>query len=180
MFVSRLEHPGKNHVRLIEAFNQFKAQTKSDWLLALGGSDWHGAEAIYAAAKSSPFAADIRFLGFVSDAALPGLYHATDVFVYPSLFEGFGFPPIEAMASGVPVISSTRGSLREVVADAALTVEPENISDIAGALAKMAGGADEREHWRAKGFANAKRFDWDENAAQTLAIYEQASRRKKC
>ena len=73
LFVSRLEHPGKNHVRLIEAFNQFKAATKSGWLLALGGSDWHGAEAIHAAAAASPFAADIRFLGFVSDAALPGL-----------------------------------------------------------------------------------------------------------
>jgi len=180
LFVSRLEHPGKNHVRLIEAFNRFKSQTKSDWLLALGGSDWHGAEAIYAAAKSSPFAADIRFLGFVSDAALPELYHATDVFIYPSLFEGFGFPPIEAMASGVPVISSTRGSLREVVADAALTIDPENISDIADALAKMSGSADEREYWRVKGFTNAKRFDWHENAAQTLAIYERVCRHGKC
>ena len=179
LFVSRLEHPGKNHVRLIEAFNQFKATTKSDWLLALGGSDWHGAEAIHAAAAASPFAADIRFLGFVSDAALPGLYHATDVFIYPSLFEGFGFPPIEAMACGVPVISSTRGSLREVVADAALTVEPENIADIAGALQKMSSSADERQHWRSAGFTNARRFDWNENATRTLEIYEQAIRRGK-
>jgi len=180
LFVSRLEHPGKNHVRLIEAFNQFKAQTKSDWLLALGGSDWHGAEAIYAAAKNSPFAADIRFLGFVSDATLPELYNATDVFIYPSLFEGFGFPPIEAMACGVPVISSTRGSLREVVAEAALTIDPENVTDIAGALAKMSGSANERENWRVKGFANARRFDWHENAAQTLAIYERARRPGNC
>ena len=176
LFVSRLEHPGKNHVRLIEAFTQFKAATKSDWLLALGGSDWHGAEAIYAAAKNSPFANDIRFLGFVSDAVLPGLYHATDVFIYPSLFEGFGFPPIEAMACGVPVISSLRGSLREVVADAALAIEPENLADIAGALAKMSASADERSRWRAAGFTNAKRFDWSENAAQTLAIYERTRR----
>ena len=180
LFVSRLEHPGKNHVRLIQAFNQFKARTKSDWLLALGGSDWHGAEAIHAAAEASPFTNDIRFLGFVSDAELPGLYHATDVFIYPSLFEGFGFPPIEAMACGVPVISSTRGSLREVVAEAALTIEPENIADIASALAKMSGSADEREHWRTRGFVNAKRFDWNANAAQTLAIYERARRHVKC
>ena len=83
------------------------------------------------------------------------------------------------MACGVPVISSTRGSLREVVADAALTIEPENIGDIAGALAKMSGNAGEREHWRARGFANARRFDWNENAAQTLAIYERAIRRGK-
>ncbi len=179
LFVSRLEHPGKNHVRLIEAFNQFKSTTKSDWLLALGGSDWHGAEAIHAAAAASPFAADIRFLGFVSDAALPGLYHATDVFIYPSLFEGFGFPPIEAMACGVPVISSTRGSLKEVVADAALTVEPENVADIVDALNKMSSSAAERQHWRTAGFTNAQRFDWNENAAQTLAIYERAIQRGK-
>ena len=179
LYVSRLEHPAKNHVRLIEAFNQFKAATKSGWLLALGGSDWHGAEAIHAAAAASPFKGDIRFLGFVSDAALPGLYNATDVFIYPSLFEGFGFPPIEAMACGVPVVSSTRGSLREVVADAALTVEPENVVDMAVALAKMSGSADERNRWRAAGFVNARRFDWKENAAQTLAVYDRAMGRRK-
>jgi len=179
LFVSRLEHPGKNHVRLIEAFNQFKAATRSDWLLALGGSDWHGAESIYAAAKSSRYAEDIRFLGFVSDAALPELYQATDVFIYPSLFEGFGFPPIEAMACGVPVISTLRGSLREVVADAAMAIEPENVAAIAGAMAKMSGSTDERSRWRTAGLQNTKRFDWNENAAQTLAIYEQAVRHGK-
>jgi len=180
LYVSRLEHPGKNHVRLIEAFNQFKAATSSDWLLALGGSDWSGAEAIYAAAKVSPYAADIRFLGFVSDAALPGLYHATDVFIYPSLFEGFGFPPIEAMACGVPVISSTRGSLREVVAAAALTIDPENIPTIAAALATLSGSAAERHRWRTAGLAHARRFDWDENARQTLEIYQRVCRPGTC
>jgi len=180
LYVSRLEHPGKNHVRLIEAFNQFKAATNSDWLLALGGSDWSGAAAIYAAAKASPFAADIRFLGFVSDAALPGLYHATDVFIYPSLFEGFGFPPIEAMACGVPVISSTRGSLREVVADAALTIDPENIPTIAAALATLSGSAAERQRWRTAGLAHARRYDWNDNARQTLEIYHRVCRHGTC
>jgi glycosyltransferase involved in cell wall biosynthesis len=172
LFVSRLEHPGKNHVRLIEAFNQFKAATKSNWLLALGGSDWHGAEAIHAAAKASPVSADIRFLGFVDDAILPLLYHATDTMVYPSLFEGFGFPPIEAMACGCPVISSTRGSLREVVADAARTVEPEDTASIADALASLASSPAERDRLRKVGFVNARRFDWGLNASETIRIYE--------
>ena len=79
----------------------------------------------------------------------------------------------------MPVISSTRGSLREVVADAALTVEPENIADIAGALAQMSGSAAARHRGRANGFANARRFDWNENAAQTLAIYDRAIQRGK-
>lgn len=138
LYVSRLEHPAKNHVRLIESFNRFKAATRSPWLLAFGGSDWHGAEAIHAAAAASPFAQDIRFLGFVDDPSLPDLYRATEAFVYPSLFEGFGFPPIEAMACGCPVISSTRGSLKEVVAGAARTVDPESIDDLSRALTELA------------------------------------------
>ena len=179
LYVSRLEHPGKNHVRLIEAFNRFKAQSKSPWLLALGGSDWHGAEAIHTAAAASPYKDDIRFLGFVDDATLPGLYHATDVFIYPSLFEGFGFPPIEAMACGTPVISSTKGSLREVVSNAALTIEPEDVADITSALTRMSVSDAERQRWRAAGFINAKRFDWNVNATETLAVYERAIRRRK-
>ena len=179
LYVSRLEHPGKNHVRLIEAFNQFKAQTKSDWQLALGGSDWHGAEFIHAAVAASPYKSDIKMLGFVDDPSLPGLYHATDVFIYPSLFEGFGFPPIEAMACGCPVISSTRGSLREVVGKAALTVTPEDVGEIAGALGRLAGSPAERDRWRAAGLINARRFDWDENATQTLAVYASACARGK-
>ena len=179
LYVSRLEHPGKNHVRLIEAFNRSQAETHSPWLLAFGGSDWHGAEAIHAAAKASPFAADIRLLGFVDDPSLPLLYRATDVFVYPSLFEGFGFPPIEAMACGCPVISSTRGSLRDVVADAALTIDPERPAEMAAALVRLAASGAERDAWREAGYRNARRFDWGQNAEQTLALYERAVRRGK-
>ena len=137
LYVSRLEHPGKNHVRLIEAFVEFKKATGSNWQLALGGGDWHGCEAIKSAAAASPFANDIRFLGFVPDADLPNLYRAARCMVYPSLFEGFGLPPIEAMACGTPVISSTRGALEEVVADAALVVDPEDVANIARALTSL-------------------------------------------
>ncbi len=179
LYVSRLEHPAKNHARLIEAFARFKAATGSDWLLALGGSDWHGAEAIHAAAAASPCRADIRFLGFVDDASLPDLYRAAACFVYPSLFEGFGFPPIEAMACGCPVISSARGSLREVVADAARLVDPESVPELAEALTALATGAPARDQLRVAGFRNARRFDWNRNAAETLEVYAKACRRKK-
>jgi glycosyltransferase involved in cell wall biosynthesis len=179
LYVSRLEHPAKNHVRLIEAFSRFKAATGSDWLLALGGSDWHGAEAIHAAAAASAVARDIRFLGFVEDASLPELYRAAATFVYPSLFEGFGFPPVEAMACGCPVISSARGSLREVVADAARIVEPEDVADLAQALEVLATDATVRQRLQAAGYVNARRFDWDRNAADTLEVYAEVCRRKK-
>jgi glycosyltransferase involved in cell wall biosynthesis len=173
LYVSRLEHPAKNHVRLIEAFNRFKAATGSDWQLALGGSDWHGAEVIHATAAASPYANDIRFLGFVSDAALPDLYRAAGAFVYPSLFEGFGMPPVEAMACGCPVISSTAGSLFEVVADAAMIIEPESVESIERALTRIAVDQVERTRLTEAGQRNAQRFDWDTNASQILQIYGQ-------
>jgi glycosyltransferase involved in cell wall biosynthesis len=176
LYISRLEHPAKNHVRLIEAFTRFKAETKSDWLLALCGSDWHGAEFIHEAARRSPFAPDIRFPGFVEDSALPDLYRAAEVFVYPSLFEGFGLPPIEAMACGCPVISSTRGSLAEVIGEAACEIEPEDGENIGAALGMMACSEDQRHKWREAGFKNARRFDWQSNAARVLAVYARAAR----
>jgi glycosyltransferase involved in cell wall biosynthesis len=89
-------------VPLIEAFTRYKQSTGSDWQLVLGGSDWHGAESIYDAARNSAARDAIRFLGFVPDAELPTFYRAAGALVYPSLFEGFGFPPVEAMACGCP------------------------------------------------------------------------------
>lgn len=177
LYISRLEHPAKNHVRLIEAFSTFKAATRSSWLLVLAGSDWHGAEAIRAAAQTSPCQADIRFTGFVADNDLATLYRAAGAFVYPSLFEGFGFPPVEAMACGCPVISSPRGSLEEVVAQAALVVDPENVADIAKALERLATDPTCRKRLIEAGFQNARRFDWRLNARSVLKIYDRAARR---
>ena len=171
LFMSRLEHPAKNHVRLIEAFTRFKQRTGSDWQLALGGSDWHGAEVIRAAAGESPYARDIRFLGFVDDAALPDLYRAADTMVYPSLFEGFGLPPVEAMACECPVLSSTRGALAEVVADAADVIEPEDVADISRGLERMAQDPAHRDRFRRAGLANARRFDWALHAERALEVY---------
>lgn len=174
LYVSRLEHPGKNHVRLIEAFTAFKQATGSPWLLALGGGDWHGAEAIKAAAAASPVAGDIRFLGFVPDGGLQDLYRAAEAMVYPSLFEGFGLPPVEAMACGTPVISSTRGALEEVVADAALTVDPEKVADMTAALSKLATSPALAASLREKGLANAGRFHWSRTAEAVAGVYAKA------
>ena len=103
LYVARLEHPGKNHRRLIEAFERFKEHTNSDWQLAFGGSDWHGAELIHARIAESAYSSDIRCLGFVSNDDLPGLYSGAQAFVYPSLYEGFGLPVLEAMQCGADV-----------------------------------------------------------------------------
>ncbi|MBI3885792.1 MAG: glycosyltransferase family 4 protein [Opitutae bacterium] len=175
LYVARLEHPGKNHVRLIEAFNGFKRATRSDWQLVLGGSDWHGAEAIHEAVRRSPYADDIRRLGFVREAELPHWYLAADAFVFPSLFEGFGLPPLEAMASGCPVLCSTRGSLGETVGEAAALADPEDIGGMQQQLARLAGDAAWRATLRAAGLKRAQEFDWEKSAAATLATYETAA-----
>ena len=154
----------------------FKASTQSQWQLVFGGSDWHGAEAIHEAIKQSRYRGDIRNLGFVPDDRLPDLYRAAEAFVYPSLYEGFGMPPVEAMACGCPVISSTCGSLGEVVGDAAAIVEPTDIHSIAKQLFILGTDAAVRNRLRAAGLARAQKFDWRHTAADTFKVYEQAAR----
>jgi len=175
LYVSRLEHPGKNHVRLIAAFNQFKRATGSRWQLVLAGKDWPGAETIHDAIRQSPFAHDIRALGFVSDAELPSLYHAAGASVYPSLYEGFGMPPVEAMACGCPVLCSDRGALGEVIGDAALIADPDDTHDLSRKLRAMAADRDLRERLRQRGLRQAHRFDWTETAAATLDAYRRTA-----
>ncbi len=179
LYVARLEHPGKNHVRLITAFHQFKASTKSNWQLVLAGSAWTGSEAIERVIAQSPVSQDIRRLGFIADADLPKLYQAADTFVFPSLYEGFGLPVLEAMACGCPVLSSTRGSLGEVIADAAETVEPENGADLQRQLTRLASDAKLRERLRAAGLKRAQQFNWQTTAAATLETYGRAFSRAK-
>jgi glycosyltransferase involved in cell wall biosynthesis len=175
LYVARLEHPGKNHLRLVSAFEQFKQASGSNWELVFGGSDWHGADFIHAAIRRSPERDRIKCLGFVAQDALPDLYRAADAFVYPSLFEGFGMPPLEAMACGCPVISSTRGSLAEVIGDAALTVDPENVAEMASQMSCLVLGQGTSERLRQAGLVQARKFDWARTAAETMWAYEQVA-----
>lgn len=177
LYIARLEHPAKNHVRLIEAFNRFKAETKSDWQLVFGGTDWHGAEVIYSAIRQSPFAGDIHCKGFIPESDLPTWYRAADVFVYPSLFEGFGLPPVEAMACGCPVISSTRGALAEITGMAAAPVDPEDVHSMQLQMTRLATNPNLCEHLRTAGLERANYFDWKRTAAATMEVYRRAVER---
>jgi len=133
--------------------------------------------------KNSKWHEDIRYMGFIEDSDKPALYKLAELFVYPSIYEGFGFPPLEAMASGTPVITSACSSLPEVVEDAALLVDPFNISDIAWMMKEVissqpasdsiGGPASDRglTHFlREKGFIQARKFTWQKCAEETLKI----------
>jgi glycosyltransferase involved in cell wall biosynthesis len=179
LYVARLEHPGKNHVRLIEAFELFRERTGSDWLLAFGGSDWHGAEAIHERIRRSPACEAIRPLGFIPSEDLPILYSAAGAFVYPSLYEGFGLPPVEAMACGCPVICSGRGSLEEVVGNAAKIIDPENPGSMAEALQQLFASPDYRADLARLGLERARHFSWEQAARDTLAAWHSTMLRSR-
>jgi glycosyltransferase involved in cell wall biosynthesis len=175
LYVARLEHPGKNHVRLIAAFNQFKQASRTNHKLVLAGSDWHGAETIHAMIRQSPWTKDIIHLGFVQDQDLASFYRAAEAFVFPSLVEGFGMPVIEAMACGCPVICSSDGALGEVAGDAALGLrDAKDVDELALHLASVARDARLRNQLRASGLRRAEEFDWKTTAEATLDVYRQA------
>jgi glycosyltransferase involved in cell wall biosynthesis len=172
IFVSRLEHPGKNHVRLIEAYEAFRKKNTTHLQLVLGGAPWHGAEVIQRRVADSPYADDIRLPGFMDEAELPLWYAGAKALVFPSLIEGFGLPVVEALACGVRVASSDRGSLPEVGGDAAIYFDPESIPAITTAMESIHGeSASEAAAREAKGLAHAASFDWDRAALATCQAY---------
>lgn len=114
----------------------------------------------------------VRFLGYVEEADLPGLYTGAEVFVFPSLYEGFGLPPLEAMACGTPVVTSNAASLPEVVGDAGVMVGPTDTEALAAALAEFCQSAELREKYSAKGKERAKAFSWSRAAMETLTVLE--------
>lgn len=175
IYLSRLEHPAKNHVRLIEAFERFKAETDSAHKLVLPGADWDRADAIRERAATSPVHADILFPGFLPRADLPLFYSACDLMAFPSLFEGFGFPIVEALACGAPVICSDTSSMSEIAGDLVPKFDPYSTDSIFQCLnTTLHDGWSEEK--RQAGLAYAAQFNWAEAAHKTLEIYERAVR----
>ena len=124
--------------------------------------------------KDSDIGESIVLTGYVPESDLPALYSGARCFIYPSYFEGFGLPPLEAMKCGAPVIVGNKTSLPEVVGDAALMIDPFDVNDMAAAIKRVITDSDLRADLRVKGLERAKQFDWKETARQTLAVYERA------
>ncbi|MGE9295456.1 MAG: glycosyltransferase family 4 protein, partial [Puniceicoccales bacterium] len=176
IYIARFEHPAKNHVRLIEAFNQFREQTGHDWELVLGGAPWHGKEVIDEAWQASPSCQAIRMAGFVEDDELPIWYGAAQALVFPSLMEGFGFPVIEAQACGTLAVSSDTTSLAEVNGPAALRFDPLSPDSIANALANLSElSVSDRKSRVQQGIEWASQFRWEKVAEQCEAVYREVA-----
>jgi glycosyltransferase involved in cell wall biosynthesis len=159
----------KNIARLVEAFEALP----EDWRLALAGSAGFGAEQILQGIASSPAHDRILVLGYVTAQQLAGWYARAMILAFPSLDEGFGIPILEAMAAGLPVVTSNRSALVEVAGRAALLVNPESIDELAQALVRVAKNEDLRQDLAHKGLARAKEFPWTKAVEKTWAVYRE-------
>ena len=172
LFLGTLE-PRKNLPTLLDAYAGIARSTDAPLIIG-GGKGWLYDE-IFAKAERLSLGDRVRFVGYIDEAEKPLWYAAATAFVFPSLYEGFGMPPLEAMACGTPVVTTTSSSLPEVVGDAALTVPPTDADALGAALLRVLSDADLRADLRARGLRQARRFSWRETAERTLAAYQDAA-----
>lgn len=171
LFVGTLE-PRKNVETLILAFNALKEKEGIPHQLVLAGQKGWLCEPILRAIEASPHRSDILWTHYLSAEDLPALMNGADVFVYPSFYEGFGLPVLEAMQCGTPVVTSTVSSLPEVGGDACLYANPHSVEDLTDRIRMVAQSPDVRKSMGQKGIERAKNFSWDRCARETLAVYE--------
>lgn len=167
--------PRKNLVRLIRAYAKLRTESENfrPQLVIVGRKLWL-ADEVFSEVRRQRWADDVILTGYVSDEDLPKLYRQATAFVYPSLFEGFGLPPVEAMACGTPVVTSNVSSLPEVTGEAALLIDPLDQSAIESALLQITGDQVLRARLREQGTEQAKRFTWRDAAEKTLQLYRES------
>lgn len=174
LFLGNVE-PRKNLVRMIQAYALFVKQHKGEdvpELVIAGGRGWLCDE-IYEEAAKNEINNHIRFTGYVEDGDVPLLMSGAMVFCFPSLYEGFGMPPLEAMACGTPVLTSNTTSLAEVVGDAAITVNPLDVDEMADGLSRLFKSETLRESLHKKGMERAKKYSWENAVDKLYQVYEQ-------
>ena len=169
LYVGTIE-PRKNLERLLAAWTPLRRSGECPPLVIVGKRGWLSGS-FYAALEASPVREDIILTGYVLDADLPAIYSAATAFVWPSLYEGFGLPPLEAMACGTPVVCADASSMPEVVGDAALLFDPLDSDAVKAAMRQIAADGDLRDALRQRGLAQAAKFSWSHAAEETLEVY---------
>jgi glycosyltransferase involved in cell wall biosynthesis len=176
--------PHKNVVRMIEAFSALKTELEKDEVfpdlkLIIIGDDLSGNPDLRRTVIRSGVQNDVRFLGFVPIEVLRTFYDQAKIFVFPSLYEGFGLPPLEAMAHGTPVVTSNVSSLPEVVGNAAVLVNPENVFEIMRALHRVLVDQPLRERMKERSYQQAAKFSWENSVHRILDVYHQVGNDKR-
>jgi glycosyltransferase involved in cell wall biosynthesis len=174
LFIGVIE-PRKNLMGLIEAFDILKSRRPLPHKLVVAGRRGWLSDSTMERAERSAYRSDIIFPGFIPDGELPTLYSAAEAFAFPSHYEGFGLPVLEAMACGTPVVASRASSLPEVVGDAGMQVDPNDPERLASALELLALNPEMRADFSARGLERAKLFSWDAAARVMLDVYHQVA-----
>ena len=178
LFVGTIE-PRKNLLTLARAFDEINRNTPLRPQLVIAGREGWLNDELFSYLKSAEMGARVRFTGYVSDQDLRALYSSCRAFVYPSLYEGFGLPPLEAMACGAPVITSRINSIRETVGQAARLVSPTDFHELSEAIVHLLEDSGEREQLSSAGLQRAAGFSWERTAAATLDVYREVLKEEK-
>jgi glycosyltransferase involved in cell wall biosynthesis len=171
LFIGNIE-PRKNLARLIKAFEKVRKEMPQRIQLVLAGGKGWKSEAISKAAEDSPYCGDIVFTGYISDAEKSTLYRHAEMFAFPSVYEGFGMPVLEAMICGTPTVCSNAASLPEVAGDSAILADPFSEADMAEKMAEILADREKASNMSALGINRARFFDWDRSANELMHLYK--------
>lgn len=163
----------KNLIRLLQAYEIFRKNSSARHKLVLVGQRSWGYDRLLMEVKNLELQRDIIFTGYIPDEELLYIYNGADLLVYPSLYEGFGLPPLAAMACGVPVVAANTSSVPEVVADAGILINPYNVEELAQAIMNVLNDSGLRENLIQKGLLRSKQFSWEKCARETLEVYRE-------
>jgi glycosyltransferase involved in cell wall biosynthesis len=172
LFLGTIE-PRKNITGIIDAFEKCYSSLKDPYTLVIAGADGWKNKDIYQRIAASPIGEKIKIIGYIPPEEKYSLYSKSDIFIYPSFYEGFGFPVLEAMSAGVPVITSNRSSLPEIGGQAVYYINPNNPLSISEGMMRIANNEKISQYYRSKGLIQAEKFKWQNAAAQWLNIINQ-------
>lgn len=168
----------KNVASLIEAFAGIQNSLTKDYSLVIAGTNKDDFAKLAELCEKNNIRSKVIFTGFLPEEDLPVFYNACEVFVYPSIYEGFGLPPLEAMSCGAPVITSNTTSIPEVVGDAGILIDPKSLEEIKGSLVTILNNEDMKKYYCTKGLLRASNFSWKNTAYRTLEAYNKLQKLK--